>query len=211
MAQNGHCSFRYEREYCPRAQESAITTVNEGLYCYASTVHEKAALLRKMGSWLLSPFRHALCGAMGGPPAHRFLPKSPRQLPDNGQQQAPRKKRKKERNNPSQQYAARVPSSGEQVGQEGEGSRSGLSRETPQPETPLNSSTPVRPAPAARNAQSSELMRERFEFFQCSAVGKVFFTSFVDDVEGIKYGLLCTAAIISYPASSPLYQQHQNT
>lgn len=45
-------------------------------------------------------------------------------------------------------------------------------------------------------------------FFQYSAVGKVF-NSFVD-VE-IKYGLLQTAAIISYPTSSSFYQQHQNT
>lgn len=55
---------------------------------------------------------------MEGPPAHRFLPKLPRQLPDNGRQPAPRKK-KQQRKNHSKQSAARVPYSGQQVGQEG--------------------------------------------------------------------------------------------
>lgn len=64
---------------------------------HTNPVNYREGLLRKTGSWFLSPFRHGLRRMMEGPPAHRFLPKLPRQLPDNGRQQALRKKKKKER------------------------------------------------------------------------------------------------------------------
>lgn len=47
MAQNGHFSFRYLIEYCTRAQEFAMTTINEGLYCYASTESRQIQLIKR--------------------------------------------------------------------------------------------------------------------------------------------------------------------